>query len=490
MEMQAIDRMAQEKYGIPGATLMEQAALAILKALQDKFGDLAGKRIYICCGKGNNGGDGFALARLAREAGAEVTAVLLYRTEEYRGLAATNLDLARESQIKLCPWPDLSSQALAQADLIVDAILGTGSSGPPTGIVAEVIEALNLTGKPIVAVDLPSGINVDTGQVPGVAIRANLTVSFGLLKPGLITYPGTEFCGELVLDPIGFPVELLQNEALQTHYLTDFEAKALLPIRKATAHKGTTGHLGIIGGSPGLTGAVALAALGGLRIGCGLASVGLREGVSFPEKPLEVMVRSWAELKEQWPNFNCLVIGPGLSTAADGEAILFELIKQTNLPLVIDADALNMLATKRTWQAGRKAATVFTPHPGEMARLTGLSVAELQADRLGVARRFAKEWQVTVVLKGAGTVIATPDGQAYINLTGNPGMATAGMGDVLAGVIGGLIAQGSPVTEAAVLGTYIHGMAGDLVASRQGPVGMIASDLLRMIPLSIKKVLN
>ena len=369
-------------------------------------------------------------------------------------------------------------------------ILGTGSSGPPTGIVAEVIEALNQTGKPIVAVDLPSGINVDTGQVPGVAIRASLTVTFGLPKPGLIIYPGAEFCGELVLDPIGFPVELLQNEELKTHYLTDFEAKALLPVRKATAHKGTTGHLAIIGGSPGLTGAVALAALGGLRIGCGLASVGLREGVSFLEKPLEVMVRSWAELKEQWSNFNCLVIGPGLSTAADGEAILFELIMQTNLPLVIDADALNMLATRRTWQAGRKAAAVFTPHPGEMARLTGLSVAELQADRLGVARRYAKEWQVTVVLKGAGTVIAAPDGQAYINLTGNPGMATAGMGDVLAGVIGGLIAQGAPVTEAAVVGAYIHGLAGDLVAYRQGPVGMIASDLLREIPYSVKKVLN
>lgn len=490
-QMKQIDRLTQEDFKLPGMTLMERAALGVLEEMKARFGVLLNKKIYICCGKGNNGGDGLALARLLEEEEAKVKVLLAFDRNQYQGLAQENLVLAEKFEVSTVQWDYFNPEELAQADMIVDALLGTGSTGIPKGIVAEIIEVINQQQKPVIAVDLPSGINVDTGQVPGLAIKAMLTVTFGLPKPGLLCYPGAEFAGDLVIKQIGFPKQLLESAELTTNYPSISEIKSFLPPRPVIAHKGTNGHVLVIGGSLGMTGAVALAGLGALRVGCGLVTAGLRMDLPFTEKPLEIMVVPWPELNHHWGNFQSVVFGPGLSKMEDGESFLYDLLEhEAVIPLVIDADGLNLLAGNKKLFKCFKQPVILTPHPGEMARLTGLTVPEIQADRIGVARQFAGEWQVCVVLKGARTIIAAPDGQIYINQTGNPGMATGGTGDILAGMIGGFIAQGVEVFQAGIIGAYFHGLAGDLAAEKLGSRGIIASDLLNEIPMAIKKVLT
>ena len=487
-QMRVIDQRTQDEYGIPGVVLMERAALALVDEARDLLGELAGKRIYLYCGKGNNGGDGLAAARLFLETGAIVTGVLLFPQGQYRGLAAENLKRASTYGVSLRDWETVSDQELEYCDLIIDAILGTGTVGAATGVAAAAIERINRSGRPVLAVDLPSGIGIDNGEVPGPAIQARRTVTFGLSKPGLLSFPAAERAGEIVIKTIGFPPELLNAADLSIECLTSPECGVLLPRRKTTAHKGSAGHVLVIGGSVGMTGALALATLGALRSGCGLVTAALRPGLSFPEKPLEIITDYWPNLVGSWQRYGSIVIGPGLSTAPDGAALLAQVLKETAAPLVIDADGLNLLAAGARLPKHPNTATVLTPHPGEMSRLTGLSIAAIQADRMGIARRFSSQWGVTVVLKGARTVIAIPDGRCYINFTGNPGMATAGMGDVLAGIIGGLMAQGLDASIAAPVGCYLHGMAGDRVAARLGTAGLMAGDLLSEIPQAMKAV--
>ncbi len=487
-QMKRIDWLTQEQFGIPGLLLMERAAIAVMESMEERYGNLAGKRIYICCGKGNNGGDGFALARLLTEKSTQTLIVLAYDGNTNQGLASQNLQLATRFGIQTKVWSELDSQELEKADIIVDALLGTGAVGVPNGPLAEMICAINESKKPVVAVDVPSGVVVDTGQVNDIAIEADLTVTFGLPKPGLLCFPGAENTGELVVRQIGFPRQLLEDEGLDLNLLTDSEIRKLLPKRSLIAHKGTNGHLLVVGGSTGMTGAAVLASLAGLRVGCGLVTAGVRQDLSIPEKPAEILLVPWPELIRTWDKFQSFVFGPGLTKLEDGESFLFELLDHAEAPLVIDADGLNLLAANPKLFKQFRQSIVLTPHPGEMSRLTGMTVSEIQADRITVARRFATEWKVTVVLKGARTIIAAPDGRAFINPTGNPGMATAGTGDVLAGMIGGLIAQGLEATHAAIVGTYLHGLAGDIAASRLGPIGIIASDLISVLPNAMKKV--
>lgn len=491
-EMQEIDRLTQEQFGLSGDLLMERAALAICSLMQTNLGVLAGKRILVFCGKGNNGGDGLALARLLQAAGAAVWVILLTRQDQLQGLAKINLERALRYEVPLCFWPEIAAARPEAADLMVDAILGTGASGVPKGAAAEAIAWMNAQQKPVWAVDLPSGVAVDSGRIEGVAVRARHTVSFGLAKPGLLSYPGAEYVGELHVAEIGFPAALLNSPNLQIECLDGGGVKQLLPSRPATAHKGVTGHVLVVGGNAGTTGAAALSALGALRSGCGLVTVGLRPGLSFVEKPAELMTVGWPDLAGLAARCRAVVFGPGLGTAEDGRILLDELGKVVAIPLIIDADGLNLIARARAsgdalWE-NWNAPLIFTPHPGEMARLTGLSTAEIQQDRLQIARHYAREWRATVVLKGARTVIAAPDGRTFLNGTGNPGMASAGMGDVLAGVIGGLAAQGMEATAAAAAGAYLHGLAGDLAAQRLGPAGIIAGDLLTEIPRAINKI--
>jgi hydroxyethylthiazole kinase-like uncharacterized protein yjeF len=487
-QMREIDRETQEEYGLSAAVLMERAALAVRDEIAAIFEEITGLRVIIACGKGNNGGDGLALARLLAETGAVVTVALCFAEKEYRGLAGENLALARKYGIVLRSWCELQESDLSQADLIVDALLGTGSKGAPEGAIAEAVAGINAAGIPVLAVDIPTGIEVDSGRVSGSAIQADWTVTFGLPKPGLLSYPAAECAGEVIVTEIGFPRPLLEAKEFMIECLTGPEVQAMLPQRPADAHKGLTGHLLIVGGLPGMTGAPALAALGGLRSGCGLATVALSPETAFPEKPLEVMVKSWPELAGRFSEFDCIVIGPGLGMSDNGLALLQECLADARTPLIIDADALNLLAANPLLFKKIKAPTILTPHPGELARLTGLSVAEIQSDRLQVAARFAVEHKTTLVLKGAGTVIAAPDGRLFINPTGNPGMATAGMGDVLSGIIGGLIVQGMEPLAAATAGVYLHGMAGDAAAEAIGQNGLIASDLLRELPGVLEKV--
>lgn len=490
-QMQRIDHAAQTDYNIPGVMLMERAACTVLEEIIRYMGSPAGKRIYIFCGKGNNGGDGLALARMLPEFGAEVIVVLMAEPDKYQGLAGENLGRIEPFGVKRYLWGQFDLMELNQADLIVDALLGTGVAGAPRGVIAAAIEAVNHTRKPVFSMDLPSGINIDNGQVEGVAIKATRTITFGLPKPGLLIFPGAGLAGELVVRPIGFPTPLLKDEAITVNCLTTVEAGALLPRRSQTTHKGTTGHVLAVGGSQGMTGALALTCLGALRAGCGLVTAGLRPGLNFIEKPWEVMAGIWPELMPKLADYSSIIFGPGLTTNQDGEAFLNDLISQTEAPLVIDADGLNIIARNQTIlqsfsRLGTGKRIILTPHPGEMSRLTGISVPMIQADRLNIVRRFAAEWGVTVVLKGARTIISASDGQTYINPTGNPGMATAGMGDLLAGIIAGFIAQGLPVMEAGVVGVYVHGLAGDLTAKKSGFSGIIAGDLLTEIPAAMK----
>lgn len=486
LQMRQLDERAQTEWQLSGDLLMERAALAAAREIKRLIGEKRSK-IIICCGKGNNGGDGLALARILMAEGLDITAVLLYPRAEYRGLAALNLERAEKYGVRLTGWGENTGSELKDADVIVDAILGTGTSGAPREPLPQVITAINRAKRPVVALDIPSGIDTDTGGVLGEAVRANLTVTFGVAKPGLFNYPGAEYAGEVVIDTIGFPEALINDEQLFIHSLTAADVQKMLPRREPAAHKGTTGHLLVIGGTPGMYGAPALAALGALRTGCGLVTVAVDDLRQFSDKPREAMAVGLEDALRRLDNYRSVVIGPGLGVKS-GLDVMERVIASVNRPLVIDADGLNILAQNMKLMESIGTPAVLTPHPGEMARLTGLETTAIQKDRLGVARFYAKKWQTIVVLKGARTVTALPDGQVYLNLTGNSGMATAGMGDVLAGMIGSLMAQGFPVETAAILGPHLHGLAGDLAASKLGPVGIVAGDVVSVIPEVYKRV--
>ncbi len=478
-EMREIDRLAMEEYGYPGLLLMEHAALALFQAIKARF---PLEKVGIVCGKGNNAGDGWALARLLTLAGAEV---LVFAPEEEGKLppdAATNRAVARCLGIKEAPWSALLADPslLSSFSVLVDALLGTGFKGEVAAEMGAVINALNATDRPVVAVDLPSGVEADTGRVPGPAVRATLTVTFGLPKVGLLVYPGREYAGELIVDPIGLPPPLLTERATAYYTLNRDELAPLLPVRRPEAHKGTHGHLLVVGGAPGMTGAPVLAGLAALRSGAGLVTLGVRDGLNLPEKPVELMVKPWSQL--QWDDYDAIVVGPGLSTQPDGMALLTALLGRPRPCRVFDADALNLLALIPQWWEQVKGALVLTPHPGEMARLCSLSAGAVQADRLGLVKEKTGQWGVTLVLKGAATLVGHGEDPVYINTTGNPALATGGTGDVLAGMIGGLLAQGLPPAQAAVVGVNLHGQAGDLAAAEIGPAGVLAGDLLPRIP--------
>lgn len=485
-QMRMIDDRTQTEWGIPADLLMERAALEVSRAIKKKFPVLNKNKIVIFCGKGNNGGDGLALARILNEDGADVLIVLANDPSQYRGLAQLNLQRAKNYKIQIKQWEQLIPHDLDNADLLIDALLGTGVQGPPQGAYQRIIHEINLLQKPVIAIDVPTGVDVNTGRVWEEAVLANETVTFGVAKPGLLVYPGAEYAGEVRVVSIGFPKELLESDDLLVNSLMPVEIARLLPKREIIAHKGTTGHTLLIAGSTGMTGAAAICAQAALRTGSGLVSIGLRDGLSFPEKPPEAITISWDKL-QSWDQYRVIVFGPGLTTADDGVELLATLLKNVTIPLVIDADGLNILALRKEWLKFRHP-VILTPHPGEMARLTSLSVTKIQENRLEIATNFAKQWNAVIVLKGARTVIAFPDGRIYINISGNPGMATAGMGDALAGIIGGLIAQGLKYNEAAVVGAYLHGLAGDLLSEKMGPIGYLAGDLVLEIPNAIKKV--
>lgn len=496
-QMRALDRQTIEEWGLPGMVLMENASRAVVQAVAELLDDGDGP-VVVVAGKGNNGGDGFVVARWLSWAGIDVEVCLLAAGEELSGDAATNYACATRAGVTIFAGAerDLLDDRLDRAALIVDGVLGTGITGEVRGAAAEAIAAMNAAPAPVVAIDIPSGVHADTGAILGDAVWAHTTVTFALPKIGLYQYPGRERCGRIIVAPIGMPRELTEDDALTTNLTLDEDAAWMLPGRSPEMHKGDAGRLLVIAGSVGMTGAAALAGLGAARAGAGLVYLAGPHSLNdiLEVKCTEVLTRPMPEtaarslalaaedeLVEAAAGVDAVVLGPGLSQHPETAELARRLALRIAAPLLIDADGLNAFAGRPSELADRPGATVLTPHPGELARLTGRSIGAIQADRLATARTLAAETRAVVVLKGAGTVTAAPAGEAWVNPTGNEGMASGGMGDVLSGMIGAFLAGGAPALAAAVAGVFYHGRAADLTA-QPGRRGLLASDLLSMLP--------
>ncbi len=495
-EMRALDEATIQGLGLPGVVLMEHAGFGVLLHMEDFFGDLEGKKVLVVCGKGNNGGDGFVVARWAMARGAQVEVVLLAQVDQLKGDALVNASVFKKL------YPDhlhcvtqklgVLEGLLGWSEIVVDGILGTGLSSGARGLAAQAIELINASGRPVVAIDIPSGLSADTGWIPGPAVDADLTVTFGLPKVAHYTFPAAELVGDLRVVDIGIPPHFVEKAGILTHVPEELDVFLLFPPRPLNVHKGRYGHLLGVTGSPGKTGAGIMTARAALRVGTGLVTMGvplalnciyessLLEAMTLPlpddhgylvEAALDVILTN-LEGK------TALAVGPGLDTNPSTVELVRKLLAQVDLPAVVDADGVNALVGALDILKERKAPTVLTPHPGEMARLLGTTAREVQDRRLETARDFAREYGVVLVLKGAGTVTALPDGRAYINPTGNPGMASGGSGDVLTGIIGGLLAQGMDAGTAAWAGVFIHGLAGDRAAQEKSEVSLLAGDMI------------
>lgn len=505
-QMKDLDRRAIEDARIPAKLLMERAGSAVVACVQHVLGALKGKRIIIFCGKGNNGGDGFVAARLLRSFQADVVVVALSPPDEFRQDAAFMyrrfLRVAGKSRVLPYTSKPQMAPLLREADIVVDALLGTGISSSVTGRYGEAIECINESARPVVAVDLPSGLHADTGEILGRAVKASYTVVFGLPKLGLYQNHGIDLSGRIQIEDIGLPRPYVDSLTSQVSLITADFVRSSLPPRMASSHKGTFGHAGIVAGSVGKTGAAAMSALAALRVGAGLVTVAVPSSVNdvMEAKLLEAMTMPMPETKartlarsafDRLSTFisarTAVAIGPGLSTHPETVELVHALAQGLDRPSVFDADALNALAGRASLLTTCKIPPIITPHPGEMARLDSQSTTQaVNADRLGTAARFARERGVFVVLKGARTVVARPDGAVAICPTGNPGMATAGTGDILTGMIVGLLAQGLSPWESSCTATYLHGSAGDLAADTRGQAGLIARDVLDYIPEALK----
>ncbi len=503
-QMKNIDRRAIREFGIPGPVLMENAAAALLAEMEHFFDGLGGMKVGVICGKGNNGGDGLALARRLSIHGVLVRVALLAPLSAVSGEAKVNLSILRKTDVEILPNASTRtlSDVISWSDVLVDAMLGVGLSSPLKGIYAQAVELINASGRPVVAVDIPTGINADTGAVMGAAVLADLTVTMALLKRGLVLYPGAHFAGTIRVADIGIPPEVVEKEKITVHLLDRGYAWGILRHRYPDTHKGDYGHLMVLAGSLGKAGAAVMAARGALRTGAGLVSVATPNSIVpiIQQQIFEAMcipsaesidgtlgIGAEGELLKAAEKMSACAIGPGLSTHYETVQVVRNLIQRLAIPMVIDADGLNAIAGSVAILKKVKAPVVLTPHPGEMGTLLGLSSVDVQKDRIGIASEFAVKHNATLVLKGAGTVVAGLDGEVFINSTGNPGMATGGTGDVLTGMIGSLLAQDYPAVQAACLGVYLHGLAGDLAAKEKGEIGMIAGDLIEKIPEAIKE---
>jgi len=509
-QMREIDKRTINEIGIPGIVLMENAARKVTDEAVKMLGFPRGKLVAVIAGKGNNGGDAFAVARQLKGEGCHVKAFVTALKKDITGDAGINLSILEkigESPVELVDesrMEDLKN-TLEKADLVVDGLLGTGLKGEVRGFIKEVINIINMAQKPVLAIDIPSGVSGETGQVLGCCIQADKTVTFALPKLGMLVHPGLDHTGELVVADIGIPSKVIEGMKIDT-YITDSALVAsMMPRRFKNSNKGDYGRVLIITGSEGMTGSGCLAATAALRTGAGLVYVGVpaglvsiydaqvMESVTIPledERTGRLSKRCLSRIEAEIKRMDVLAVGPGLGTGDDIFDIVARMVEMADVPLVVDADGLNVLSRDVSVLKNLKTQMVITPHPGEMARLCGISIGEVQDNRIDVAREFAEKWKVVTVLKGARTIIALPDGTIYINPTGNAGMATAGSGDVLTGIIASLIGQGVTPWHAAVAGTYLHGMAGDNAAQVRGEHGMIAGDIVNELPYAIKSLLN
>lgn len=510
-EMREIDRITIEDYGIPGMVLMERAGLAVALKVKELYPD---KKVVVLCGGGNNGGDGLVAARNLHNWGFKVNVLVFAKKNALSPDCNTQYQIAKKIGIPMEFRKDLNGRDIHGA-VVVDSIFGTGISRPVKGSLAGVFAFINDSEVPVVAVDIPSGISSDTGEILGEAIRADCTVTFGLAKRGHFLYPGAEYAGRLFVEDIGFPAKLLASEKINVELIDRKMVSGLIPPRPGYSHKGDYGHVLVIAGSKGKTGAALMAAKASLRSGSGLVTLAVPESLMdvfqgrvteemtlplpdggsgmISSKAIDVILNFAAQ------KIDVIAIGPGIGVSNDTEKVVTELIRKSTIPLVIDADGINSMALSIERRAlseilrKAKSPIILTPHPGEMARLlkqSAVSSRQSAKDRINTAISFSKETGTYVVLKGVPTIVAEPEGRAFINTTGNPGMATAGSGDVLTGVIASLLGQGLNPAGASLLGVYLHGMAGDMAAKGKGEHALIATDIIDSLPDSFVRLLD
>ncbi|MDH4027851.1 MAG: NAD(P)H-hydrate dehydratase [Nitrospirota bacterium] len=506
-EMQEIDRVTIDKYGMAGVVLMERAGLAVVKRINELFFLSTVNRqpstVIVLCGAGNNGGDGFVIARLLHERGIDVEVYMTAGPAGLKGDAKANYNAAGKYGVRIFPINKFMAgrgQRTKDNVIIVDALLGTGLSKEVRPPLSVVIRKVNRMPAPVVSVDIPSGISSDTGEVMGCAIKARCTVTFGLPKRGHLLYPGAEHAGRLFVEDIGFPSGLLVSKKIMVNLVRRVDAVSMMPARPRHSHKGTYGHVLLVAGSRGKTGAALMAAKACLRSGAGLVTIGIPGSLvsAFQPRVTEEMILPLPDRGDGTLSYEAaapilgfmkkkgtvLAIGPGLSADDEIARLVVLLVTGSKAPVVVDADGINAIAARPGILKKCTAPVILTPHQGEMNRL--LREPEVPGDRISTAVSFAKRTRTYLVLKGAPTVTAVPDGTAYINSSGNPGMATAGTGDVLTGMISAFLAQGLSARDASVLGVYMHGLAGDIAVERKGMYSLIASDLVREIPNAFK----
>jgi len=490
--MRAAEQAAESHHGMPSPLLMENAGRALADVAHALGGPEA--RFVVVCGPGNNGGDGLVAARFLLSWGRRVTLVLVGPSEKRTSGFQRNLLALGPSGLE--PQALGAAAAPRPGDVVVDALFGTGLTRAPAGEFAEAIERLlrwREAGAKVVAADLPSGLHTDSAEPFTPCVEADITVSFGFLKPGQVLEPGASLCGDVRCVDIGLPAQAVEGrEGQELLFVEEADARGAIAPRRSDTHKGTYGHVLVVAGSPGKSGAAALSALGALRGGAGLVTVATRAAVvesvlghapevmGWPlESPGPLGLADLEPLLAAAEGKDVLVVGPGIPRGEETAKLLGELLSRTEAPAVLDADALNAVSTDLSLLRRAKGPLVLTPHPGEMSRLVGVSTKALQKERVKVARDFARTHGVTLVLKGARTLIAHADGTVYVNPTGNPGMSTGGTGDVLSGVVGALLAQGLKLPDAAWTGVYAHGLSGDLMAVRRGKLGLIATDVAK-----------
>lgn len=497
-QMRALDQRAVEEFGIPPEILMENAGDAAYSVIAGEFG-VQGKRFVLFCGMGNNGGDGFVVARKIHSAGGHVVVFLLGRREDLKGPAKKNFDILSRTSIEVysAESPETTQGAIYRSDAIVDAIFGTGLTREVEGAHRDVIRSINDSGKKVFSIDIPSGVNGDSGEVMGMGVRADYTIAYGLPKVGNLLYPGNDLCGKLYVSHISFPPSLYNTDSIAVEISDPLE----LPRRDKNTHKGSYGKALFVAGSSKYLGAPYFSALSFLKAGGGLSYLAAPKSVTpflaskgsevvlIPQQETKsgsIALQNRDELLDFSRNVSMVVIGPGLSLDDETQELVRELAKNTGKPLLIDGDGITAVAADLDAIRRRKAETVLTPHSGEMARIAGIEMAEIESNRIDILRRAAKDLNAAIVLKGPHSLVGYPDGRVSINTSGNPGMATAGSGDVLTGTIAAMHGLGLSVSGAVRTGVFIHGLSGDLAAKDKGEDGMTAQDILDYLPYALR----
>ncbi|MCD4742325.1 MAG: NAD(P)H-hydrate dehydratase [Desulfobacteraceae bacterium] len=519
-EIQKMDGETIDSFGIPGRTLMESAGRGAYTMLVQTFPDIFSKNVGVIAGRGNNGGDAFVVARYLMEKNIRTNIFILCSKNKITGDAKANLDLVEKlieeklitnnNNSSITEITDLDTfkqnrSKLLHHDIFVDGILGTGLNSDVRGFFKNVIEALNQSKSPIFSIDIPSGLNADTGKPWGISINATATATFAHPKIGHLLHPGDKHTGELEVVDIGIPKFITEKFNPKLNLLEEKDIKLLFQPRHSESHKGNFGHLLILAGSPGKTGAAALATNAAMRCGTGLVTLGIPQSLNatvepqvteamtcpLPDEGQGILIESaFKTIIETAKDKNAIAIGPGIGTDKSTKKLIEKLIKTLDIPIIMDADCLNLIAENPQILKKAKSDITLTPHPGEMARLASTTTEEIQSNRLESARNFADEFSITIVLKGANTIISLSDKKAFLCPVGNPGMASGGMGDVLTGMIAGFKAQGFSSEHASITGAYIHGLCGDMLAESMGTFGFLASDMIKTIPETIAQMIH